>query len=468
LSKFFCVYVLHKNDILIKNHHFTAINKRTPLRIIILLIPLFGNLVIGLYDLKKYNEKCFTLKVVSADGLSLEFGSDENKDSKRVVRAAVKNNVQAFKHVSERLANDSDFLEEQMKIELAVFLFSPDVKRKSRKVVFEMIKMYGPQVMLYAHPIVKKDKLFVLHLMEQFPAILKYTKLQRDKKFINKLIKINISYFKYIHKDIKNSEKYVAKLMGANVAILAKAGKRLRSNESFIQKQMQISPLALSHSLFSHDKAFITRKLKENLSLWKYLPPEIQDDWSFMSTFKQEGFKIFTYAQEDIQRDLTTIIKAIDTCELSLKWILPPFNNETQIILAYVKKGLIQELLFMPAKAKLNHSLALEACLINGEALCYFDITLINSKDHLLSAVKTSLKPLEKISCKTQNDKALFFQLIKINPDAMQFVDSRLKNDSQFVKTASQISQEVLKHTCFPGFTTASDWNMHSYESSQC
>jgi hypothetical protein len=465
LSKIFRAKVLQTPDIFLKEHRFISLRKKMPIRIIILLIPIAGNVIVGIYDFKKYSDRCFTLKAVRANGLSLQYATDENKDCKKVVQEALKNNIHSYKYASYRLRNHPTFFSEEMKSDISILLFSCDEKRKSRKFVYEMMKKFGPKVILYAHNMVQNDKLFILHLMDEFPEVLKYTSLSCYKKFVQELTAINPSYFQYAHKSLRNSEKYVAKLMmPKNQNVLKYAGNFLRSNETFILQQMLLCGEALTFSALNNNKVFIAKCLKNDLSIFMYTANEIKDDWSFMTQFQQDNFKIFKFAKNEMRADLKTIIKGIEECGLSSDWIDPPFNYKDEVILTYVKRGLFNELEKMNQNTKKNNALALKASTINGEALCYFDDTLINSKEHLLVAIKTSLLPLKKISKSSKENQALFFELIKVNPEAFNYTCTSFQNDAVFIRQASRINMEVLKHTKFgPEVLDESSWAVYKY-----
>jgi len=91
-----------------KNHYYTYIQQKNTLRCVMLLIPILGNIVVGMFDgLLDYgksdpsflgfapyrvrNDKKIILAVVKESGWALKYASENLKNDKDVVLAAVKN-----------------------------------------------------------------------------------------------------------------------------------------------------------------------------------------------------------------------------------------------------------------------------------------------------------------------------------------------------------------------------------------
>ena len=88
-----------------QGYYFTHLRQKSFTRMAILLIPIFGNLCIGIHDFVN-KERNKTLDAVRRNGLNLEFASSEFQDDEEIVREAVRYSALVLQYASPRLQND--------------------------------------------------------------------------------------------------------------------------------------------------------------------------------------------------------------------------------------------------------------------------------------------------------------------------------------------------------------------------
>lgn len=119
------------------NRYVRHLQKKHFARYIILLIPIFGNLCVGIYDFiahKKYCNKKFVLKEIQKNPSALKYASSKLKNDIEVVRSAIQKHPKAFEYASVRLKDDKGFVLEALHIEKRKYLEITDVPRLRHRI----------------------------------------------------------------------------------------------------------------------------------------------------------------------------------------------------------------------------------------------------------------------------------------------------------------------------------------------
>lgn len=451
LVKVFKAVNCHPDNVFLKPHRYTSLSKKSPLRILVLLIPGFGNFLIGIYDFKKYGDNYLTLSTIHLNGLSLKYAPEDARNSKKIVRAAIKQNAKAFQFASNALKSNLRFIRELMEIDISLLNYASDHIRNDRNSILDLIKKHGVSVLYYVAKEVQSDEHFILSLIKDYPSVLKYCKkLRVNEEFIYSLIKINPAYFRYAHFSLRNDRVFVSKLMRENIQIFDVASNEIRSDVGFVEEQMKdLNPDVLKYSMLANDKSYISKRLKNDLSLFQHAGCQIRRDKDFISQFKNQNCKIIKYCSQDIRTDTPFMMKCIQDYELSLEWVDESLQNNPDVILKYVEKGLIDELKWMSDALKQNLKFAEQLAQVNGECLGFFHTPIRNTKSLIRLAVKTSIKPLKTIYMSLRQDGDFFLELIKINPAVILNAAENIQTDIFFALKAVQQTPEVMKFSRF-------------------
>ena len=124
------------------SHYYTHINSKKAVRCVILLIPVIGNVSIGIFDYKnnKYKnnkksqkqKKREIIEVVTKNGLALEYASKELRNDQDVVMAAVKQDGRALGYASKELRNVLIEVEVVIEDDYALGYASDDLRKDEK------------------------------------------------------------------------------------------------------------------------------------------------------------------------------------------------------------------------------------------------------------------------------------------------------------------------------------------------
>lgn len=80
------------NQTIVNSHYYTHLKNKPVLRCIVLLIPVIGNIIVGIYDFanRKYNDRDVMFAAVQRNGWLLKYASEQLQGDKEIVFAAVK------------------------------------------------------------------------------------------------------------------------------------------------------------------------------------------------------------------------------------------------------------------------------------------------------------------------------------------------------------------------------------------
>lgn len=452
LVKIFKAVYLHQDYVFAKTHCYTSLRKKAPLRILVLLIPGFGNFLIGIYDFKKFGDNHLTLSTLHLDGLSLKYASENAQNSKKIVRVATLQNPKAFQFASNELKSNLQYVRKLMEIDISVLSFASDDIRKNQPIILEMIQKHHINVLYYADTEVQNDEHLILSLIKEYSSVLKYCdKLRINEAFIYSLIQIDPAYFKHAHSNLRNDRIFVSKLMRADIRIFGVASDEIRLDVGFVEEQMKILSFdVLKYSLLGNDKNYISKKINTDLSLFQHAGDDIRNAKEFII----QHLKTIPYAHKNIRTDIPFIIKCIQEHGLSLEWLDESLRNNPEVILSFVKRGSYEELKWMSDDLKENAIFAETLALIDGELLYFFSNDIQDKPKLLFIALKTSEKPREQIRrLLNQNDFSLkkdryfFLEVIKINPAGILLGGSNLQYDESFMFEAIEQTPEVLKYS---------------------
>jgi hypothetical protein len=93
------------NQTIDNSHYYTHLKNKSILRSIVLLIPVIGNVIVGIYDFGLNNRKIM-LAAVKKNGLALQYASKRLKSDKEIVLAAVQQDGFAIYYANEGLKNN--------------------------------------------------------------------------------------------------------------------------------------------------------------------------------------------------------------------------------------------------------------------------------------------------------------------------------------------------------------------------
>ena len=240
--------------------------------------------------MKKIINKEEALKAVEQDGMKLEECSDELRNDKDVVEAAVANREKAMMFVSEELKCDKEVIERALVRHTALrseegiaFSFLPDNIKDNEEIILMSIRRFGGAFQ-YISDRLKNDEDFLIKASVTNEEILAYvdSKYLKDKTFIKKILN-------RLKGNIFRHREYFARFLDATTLddaammkeIITKTSyknfeyisERLKDNKDFVLEILPIAPKVYSFlNKFHGDKDVTLAAVKaDGMNLQKAL-----------------------------------------------------------------------------------------------------------------------------------------------------------------------------------------------------
>ncbi len=273
-----------------------------PVRSVILMIPIIGNLIIGIYDFIniKNNDRETILKAIKEDETGLErpfkhgyygalkFATAWLKDDKAVVLAAVETHPEALQYASPRLKNDIDVVRAAVDENgLTLQFASPDLQNNYDMVLAAVnksgcaLKYAHPRLQNeywivlaavqqdgfafhYANPLLQNEYSIVLATVSKKPYMLKQvdSSFQIDRKVVLAAVKKEGYALKFAHPFFQNDEEVVLVATSKYADALDFASQHLQRSREFLEKVVRQNPYAQRY-LDKINNEYIERLLED-------------------------------------------------------------------------------------------------------------------------------------------------------------------------------------------------------------
>lgn len=303
------------------DHYYKHLKQKSNLRCIILLIPIFGNIAIGIYDFVtwKYHDKEMMLAEVQKDGLMLQHASEKLKNDPNVVSAAIKNKPWATAYIGEELKNDPDFVLSIAEGNPEILKFVGEDLNNNRNFVLAIVQKNGHAIQ-NAQDRFKNDEEIANAALEQNIYSISYIskRLQDDRIFILSLVKKNCSVFEVIDKKWRGDEEIAFVAVSQNGVLLRCASEDLQNNPKIAHAAMHNSSLAIEH---------VGKKLQKNIAAMidiakdaksmeysmRYASQGLRDNEDFIDAMVMyHGLKLLEFASARLRSDqsfMNTMLK---------------------------------------------------------------------------------------------------------------------------------------------------------------
>lgn len=475
--KIFLFVFCNNDDFFIKKHQYRSLKKESISRSLLLLIPVFGNVFIAIYDFKKKQQSDFALKIVQLNGLALANLSKKKRDTEKYVRAAIGQDIRALSLASSRLRNSLKFIEEMVFENTSVFAFAGEKIRKDSNFIFEKMINYDLSILKYAHNDIQRDETFMISTMKIEMNALKNSKiLRKNETFIKKVANLehfNEDFFLLAHKSLRKKPSFLIEMIQINQNFLKLAHKDLLVDEVFMKEEIIKNPKALMDSPLRSNPDFVAKMMRITLKVLEFADDEIKKDKAFLNRFPEEEFKVIQYAHISLRADLSYIKEMILQHNLSLKWLDKTSKRKSEIVLLFVEHGDIQELQWASRFLKKNLELAKSCIALKPKALIFFDESINTNIYALHDLVKINPEVIKFVIKKIQCDENFFevcvinnlksmefcpflneldkytsfvLKMIRKHPIVMNCIDRNLRDSYVFIRKAMYINFEILKY----------------------
>jgi len=201
------------------------------------------------------NDKEIILAAVKKHGFALKYASEKLKDDKEVVLAAVNQSSSALidkdsalEHASERLKDDKEVVLAAVKKRGSALKYASERLKDDKEVVLVALKEKG-SALEHASEKLKNDKEVVLVALNEKGSALEYAseKLKDDKEVVLVAVKKHGYALKYASERLKDDKEVVLAGIENDARTIAHASEKLKNDKNFIIKTIQIKPNILHY-----------------------------------------------------------------------------------------------------------------------------------------------------------------------------------------------------------------------------
>ena len=259
-----------------------------------------------------------TLKAVSIEGFSLKYVSDEYRNNKIIVNAAIENNCNAFKYASEELQNDYDFILPLINKNGLLLRIVKD-KYKNNKIIVGAAVENNGRAIDYASQQLQHD-----------PDIITISLMSLKKKEKETVLK-NVAFDGYL---LKKEIAYQSDIDVVNAAIeqsgcaIRYATEELQSNYELALKAVKNDGLALRYvDKFKNDKQLVLEVVKNKGEAIQFASEELQCDNEIVLTALSNDGMALRVCDDYIKRNVNYTTIAFCNNQHSLKYASDDIRN---------------------------------------------------------------------------------------------------------------------------------------------
>lgn len=257
---------------------------------------------------KLKNDKKFLRKLLTVNICFFEFFSDNLKSDKELIKELIVNE-EIFKYIDDLLKQDLNFVKELFEINNKIFRFFPEEVRSNESIAFDAVKA-------------DLNNFLYLNL-----------KLKRSKKFLIKLLKLNINITNFLDDDVLNDKEIMeVALDNVETFTLEQAGERLKNNKSFalkmIKKGYDFIFLDLGKNL-QNDLSVFSIAIKKNAFYFTKLKDELRKDKLLILSLIKINSEVLDLVDDDVKSDDLFIKELIKVNSLNFQYL--PLNKRKDI-----------------------------------------------------------------------------------------------------------------------------------------
>ena len=226
---------------IVNSHYYTHLKNKSILRCIILLIPVIGNVIVGIYDFanRKYNDKDYMLAAVRLDGRALARASERLKDDWDVVLAAVQQYVwAALDNASDRLKDNGDFMRAAVQENSSAVVYASDRLKDNRDFMLVAVQKNVRAALDNASDRLKDDENFMLAAVRKYTRAFDYAsdRLKNDRNFVLAAVRENGWILPYVSDQFKNDREIARAAVQQDGSAITCIGEQLRQELELGQK----------------------------------------------------------------------------------------------------------------------------------------------------------------------------------------------------------------------------------------
>jgi len=375
--------------------------------------------------IEKKQKECM-IAIISFHGNALQFASEELQTDERVVRIAIRQNIQSLRFAHKNLKRDQLFT-------------NP---------IFEEHKIHTLEGKIDALGISPKDRSFIISL---------------EEKNKNDLIPIafQLSFGEGISKElnsanpeVKNNEEFMLTLASIDIQALEHVGEELKKNERFMltAAQIDIKALQFADETLTQNKEFMLAAAQIDIRTLQFADETLKQNKEFMLAAARIDIRTLQFADETLKQNkefmlaaaqinIKTVRYANETLKQDEKFLFPLFQEKNMISLEKMTEALGYSSAHYFFYCNRNNDLMIKQALKFSftleeiKAFKNIDKDLKKNEEFMLIAAQNNVTLL-KHACNSLKENPNFIRAAaKQNINALQYASQKLLQNQNFLQS---------------------------------
>jgi hypothetical protein len=390
----------------------------------------------------------------------LEFCTEDQKNNKDFVLESFRKSIFNFKHVSQELKEDEEFIFENLikpgcRKEFPFVMRYISEKLWNNIVFFKKILKFHPEAVLKNvsekyftnHDIVKFAIKLDFQLMKYFPFV--YENDETMMEYLN----IEPRVLKFASEKLKNDKKIVKKAFNKQHDSLEFASDKIRGNIEFMKKCVKKYGHAVKYAEFplNFDEELAMLAIENNPTSLKYLPNQLKSSESLVLLACQKNGTCIKFAADSLLTNVNIIKTAFQTIptKISMTYYVPRKLLLDRDFTIEMMKNKIRFWDFISARISANVKFRDDKeFIILGMNFDGYILTMANksfqNKEFLIECCESEANPLalRYFNLDLFDDESIE-KVLKIDGKFIVGIPDTKKNDNLIFKALSNIQHDA-------------------------
>lgn len=246
------------------------------------------------FDLRDVDEsltkdKELVLEAVKLGAYQIEYADISLLDDKDVLMAAVKKSGSTtLKVASERFKNDKELVSFAVDESgfYAIKYAGKSILKDKAFVLKQFRKSSNEQAVKDLSPALKKDKEFILNLIQVNPYVFAYldNELNNDRDLVLTALNLGADILQHAGPVARKDKNIILTSIKKNPNTIAFADKSLLSSKNFILQAIKINPFVFQHldNKWTSNKEMVKAAISQKTELFAYIDPKLKKNGTFM------------------------------------------------------------------------------------------------------------------------------------------------------------------------------------------
>ena len=301
-----------------------------------------------------------------------------------------------------------------------------DELRNDRKVVLAAIKKEGYKLE-YASDELRNDREIVLAALSNYGNALEYAsdELRNDRELVMAAIN-NGANLKYASEELRNDIEFVSAAIKEGYVILEYASKELQNNRDIVMAAVEDygGNLQYASEELRIDREIVLVAVKNSGGALQYASEELRNDREIVLAAVKESVGVLQYASEELRSDREIVMAAIEKDAWAIEYVSEELRSDREIVSKAIKKS-GRVLRYASEELKSNREIVLAAIKESGnDVLNYASKSLLEDKEFFNQIFKPFKIVIPTDGLVFAADGPLLFEYVVPNPGAIASGDS--------------------------------------------